>query len=97
MAQDEIEALTVVLTQCFLGGYVMLLVDFRQPQWKWRLCWLLPVAAVVAANVVLILTRGYWGVYTRLGVLTVTLPYALLTLWGCSLTWPPPSLWAPLA
>lgn len=83
MAQDEIEALTVVLTQCFLGGYVMLLVDFRQPQWKWRLCWLLPVAAVVAANVVLILTRGYWGVYTRLGVLTVTLPYALLTLW-CS-------------
>ena len=31
MAQDEIEALTVVLTQCFLGGYVMLLVDFRQP------------------------------------------------------------------
>ena len=83
MSPDLMEALTVVATQICLGTYVMLLVEFRQPERSWRLRWIAAVTLVVAANIVLILSVGYWGVYTRLGAATVTLPYVLITLW-CS-------------
>ena len=83
MSPDLMEALIVVATQICLGTYVMLLVEFRQPERSWRLRWIAAVTLVVAANIVLILSVGYWGVYTRLGAATGTLPYVLITLW-CS-------------
>lgn len=83
MTVDVYRALTVLVTQVCLGGYVMLLVDFRQPQLKWRLRWVVLAALVVAANLVSILALDYWSVYTSMGVLTMTLPYVLITLW-CS-------------
>ena len=83
MNSDLLNAFTVVVTQIFLGFYVMLLLDFREPVRTWRRRWIGLISLVVAANVVLILTCGYWEVYTKLGIITITLPYVLLTMW-CS-------------
>ena len=52
MSPDLLQALTLAVTQIFLGGiYVMLLVEFRQPVRIWRLRWLALVSGIVAANV----------------------------------------------
>ena len=53
MNPDLSQALTLAVTQIFLGGiYVMLLVEFRQPVRTWRLRWLLLAGGIVAVNVV---------------------------------------------
>ena len=83
MNSDVLNAFTVVVTQIFLGFYVTLLLDFREPVQTWRKRWICFISIVVAANVGLILSCGYWEVYTRAGIVTMTLPYVLLTMW-CS-------------
>lgn len=73
-------ALYVVVSQCFLGSYVMLLIDFRSPERKWRTAWISVVTLVVSANVLSLLLFDVWDLYRRFGVLTVTLPYMLITV-----------------
>ena len=80
---DYINACRVLMTQAFLGSYAMLLTQFREPVRVWRLRWIAIVVLVVGVNVSMILFCGFWDAYTRVGVLTVTLPYVLATLW-CS-------------
>ena len=83
MNPDLSQALTLAVTQIFLGGiYVMLLVEFRQPVRTWRLRWLLLAGGIVAVNVVWV-ALGYFDFYARFGVLTLVTPYALATVW-CS-------------
>lgn len=83
MNLDLSQALTLAVTQIFLGGiYVMLLMEFRQPVRTWRLRWLILAGGIVAANVVWI-ALGYFDFYARFGVLTLVTPYTLATVW-CS-------------
>lgn len=80
---DYANAFMVLITQGFLGTYVMLLTEFRDPVRTWKLRWLAAVVLVVGINISLILLCDFWNIYTRVGVFTVTLPYILITLW-CS-------------
>ncbi len=82
MNQDLYEALTLAVTQVFLGIYVILLVEFRQPVRTWRLCWLALAGGIVAANVVWV-ALGHFDFYSRFGVLTLVTPYTIATVW-CS-------------
>lgn len=82
MTTDIDEALTVLITQIFLGMYMFLLIDFKQPELKWKLRWSLLIAVVVAANIFVIMRWGYWEVYIKVAVFTMTLPYVWLTLWA---------------
>ena len=69
MNLDLYQALTLAVTQIFLGGiYVMLLMEFRQPVRIWRLRWLVLVCGIVAANVVWV-ALGHFDFYARFGVL----------------------------
>ncbi len=80
---DYANAFMVLVTQGFLGTYVMLLTEFREPVRVWRLRWIAVMVLVVGINISLILFCNFWNVYTRVGILTMTLPYTLITLW-CS-------------
>lgn len=61
----------------------MLLVDFRKPVATWRTRWIVTVVLVVCANLFGLLFLNFWDTYLRVGVITMTLPYILVTLW-CS-------------
>ena len=83
MSPDLLQALTLAVTQIFLGGiYVVLLVEFRQPVRIWRLRWLALVSGIVAANVAWV-ALGHFDFYARFGVLILVTPYTLATVW-CS-------------
>ncbi|HIU19040.1 MAG TPA: GHKL domain-containing protein [Candidatus Limiplasma stercoravium] len=75
-------ALTVAVTQLFLGGYVMLLVEFRHPVKTWRTRWLVLAGGLVALHVALI-ELGLFSFYSRFAVVTLVLPYGMATVW-CS-------------
>lgn len=83
MKLDLYHTLFVGVSQVFLASYVMLLLDFRKPAAVWRIRWIVTVAMVVSANLVALLFMNFWDTYLRVAVVTVTLPYILLTLW-CS-------------
>ena len=83
MKLDFYHTLFVAVTQLFLGGYVMLLIDFREPVAVWRTRWLTVVGLVVGANLAGLFFLDFWETYKRVGPLTVTTPYILATLW-CS-------------
>ena len=80
---DFLNALMVLISQGFLGSYVMTLIEFRRPVRVFKLKWILIIVTVVSVNVFLILFCNFWDMYLRVGVFTVTLPYILTTLW-CS-------------
>lgn len=80
---DFYHALFLVVSQAFLGSFVMLLIDFRKPVTTWRKRWIAAVALVVGANCLALLFLNFWNLYQRVGVVTVTLPYIVITLW-CS-------------
>ena len=61
----------------------MLLIDFRKPVATWRTRWIVTVVLVVCANLFGLLFLNFWDTYLRVGVITMTLPYILVTLW-CS-------------
>ena len=82
MNQDHYRALTMLLTQCALGVYVMWQIDFRQPAKRWRLRWLALDGGFVILHVAGI-WLGCFDFYSRLGVLTLVIPYTAVTLW-CS-------------
>ena len=83
MKLDFYHTLFVGLSQVFLGSYVMLMIDFRSPVPIWRKRWIITVILVVGANLIGLLCLNFWDTYLRVGVITVTLPYILVTLW-CS-------------
>ena len=83
MKLDFYHALFLVVSQAFLGSFVMLLIDFRKPVTTWRKRWIAAVALVVGANCLALLFLNFWNLYQRVGVVTVTLPYIVITLW-CS-------------
>ena len=83
MKLDFYHTLYVAISQAFLGSYVMLLVDFRKPVATWRIRWIVTVVLVVCANLFGLLFLNFWDTYLRVGVITMTLPYILVTLW-CS-------------
>lgn len=83
MKLDFYHTLFVAISQAFLGSYVMLLVDFRKPVATWRTRWIVTVVLVVCANLFGLLFLNFWDTYLRVGVITMTLPYILVTLW-CS-------------
>ena len=80
---DLYHTLFVAVTQAFLGSYVMLLIDFRKPVSIWRTQWIVTVVLVACANLIGLLFLNFWDTYRRVGVLTVTVPYILFTIW-CS-------------
>ncbi len=82
MNPDLYQALSVAVTQIFLGVYVMLLVEFRQPARTWMLRWMILAGGMVAFHVIWI-GLGHFDFYSRFGVLTLVLPYILATIW-CS-------------
>ena len=80
---DIYHAFYFVISQAFLGSYVMLLVDFRKPVAKWRTRWIVTVALVLCTNLIGLLFLNFWNIYQHVYIFTVTLPYILITLW-CS-------------
>lgn len=80
---DLYHTLFVAGSQAFLGSYVMLLIDFRKPVAKWRTRWIVTVVSVVCANLFGLLFLDFWDTYLRVYIVTVTLPYILVTIW-CS-------------
>ena len=74
--------LTMISTQIFLGIYVVLLVELRQPKRVWLLRWMVIVCALVALQVVLIAHVGF-RFFSRYQMLTLVAPYTLATVW-CS-------------
>ena len=83
MKLDFYHTLFVAISQAFLGSYVMLMIDFRRPVTIWRTRWIVTVVLVVCANLFGLLFLNFWDTYLRVGVITMTLPYILVTLW-CS-------------
>ena len=83
MKLDVYHAFYLLISQAFLGGFVILLIDFRKPVPTWRKRWIAAVALVVGANCLALLFLNFWNLYQRVGVVTVTLPYIVITLW-CS-------------
>ncbi len=80
---DVYHTIYVAVTQLFLGSYVMLLIDFRQPIALWRKRWIITIVLVVCANLMGLLFWNFWETYKHVAVFTMTLPYILATLW-CS-------------
>ncbi len=78
---ELIDALTV-LTHGFLGFYVMLLAEFREPVRIWRVRWAVPMVLITVFNAYLRVIFG-GDVFVRIAVLTMTLPTLLITQW-CS-------------
>lgn len=83
MQVDITNTLLIAVTQIFLASYVMLLIEFRKPEKLWRSVWIISAVLVVAANLTGILFFGFWRIYYSVALITVTLPYILVTLW-CS-------------
>lgn len=77
---NYMNALMVLLTQIFLGSYVLMLTEFREPVRIWRSIWTAVIVSVVCINILLILFFDFLDIYKRVGILTVTLPYVLMTL-----------------
>ena len=48
---DYANAFMVLVTQGFLGTYVMLLTEFREPVRVWRLRWIAVMVLVVGINI----------------------------------------------
>lgn len=82
MSDQIYRAIIMAVTEIFLGGYMVLLMDFRQPVKIWRTRWLVMAGGLVAANVAVI-ALGYFSFYSRFGELTLVVPYTLATVW-CS-------------
>ena len=80
---DLYHAFYFAISQAFLGGYVFLLIDFRKPVPVWRSRWLVIVIVVECANLAGLLFLNFWDTHQRVAIVTVTLPYILVTLW-CS-------------
>ena len=63
---------TIFISQSFLIFFVYLLAEFREPARKWRRIWLIGVAAITMANLLLVTTKGY-AFYIRWFPLTMTI------------------------
>ena len=57
---DYANAFMVLISQGFLGTYVMLLTEFRDPVRTWKLRWLAAVILIVGINISLILFCNFW-------------------------------------
>ena len=78
----DVAALTSSVTQFFLALYVLMLVEFRDPEQRWRKYWMISAGLLVAANMLWV-ALGYGAQYKRMGFFTLLFPYMLITLW-CS-------------
>lgn len=77
---DIMNGFIILMTQFFLGSYVLMLTEFREPVRVWKLLWVAIVVTIVGANVIAIMFFGFWKYYTKFVVFTVTLPYTLTTI-----------------
>ena len=82
MAFDWFNTVNFLLTECFLGGYIMLMIDLRAPARRWRARWLALILALVGLHGGLIFF-GKFSLYTRFSVLMLVIPYTFATVW-CS-------------
>ena len=80
---DFYHTIYIGISQAFLGCFVILLINFREPVAKWRTRWIVTAVLIVGSNLFALLFLNFWDVYYRFGFFTVTLPYILVTLW-CS-------------
>ena len=80
MDADWYQALNLAVTQLFLGGYVILLADFRQPRRTWQIRWLALIGILEILHIALV-ALGRFDLYARFGVLTLIIPYTFITLW----------------
>lgn len=82
MSTDLAAAITVLVTQFFLLLYVLLMVEFRQPEQRWRWYWII-IAGLLVMGHVLWIASGHYAQYKQVGTFTLLIPYMLATLW-CS-------------
>ncbi len=82
MSPDIINALRMLVIQGITASYLNSLIIFRHPERKWRTRWIISVAGILIFNALLIVLFGA-AIYDRGGVLTLMLPYNLVSLW-CS-------------
>lgn len=75
----------VFLAQIFMGAYVYLLTDFRSPAGKWRALWFAAVSLIVAVNIAVIISFGYYEAYRKVWGITLTLPYIAVSFLVSSL------------
>lgn len=80
MNSDLYQTLVMIVTQIFLGIYVVLLVEFRQPKRIWFLRWIIVILGLEAIQLTLISVAGF-NFYSRHQALTWVAPYTLWTVW----------------
>lgn len=82
MNSDLYQTLSMLVTQVFLGIYVALLIELRQPKRIWLMRWMAIAGSLVALQVALISLAGF-DFFSRYQMLTLMAPYTLGTVW-CS-------------
>lgn len=82
MNSEAYQTLSMIVTQIFLGIYVVALVELRQPKRIWLLRWMAISGMLVALQVALI-ARTSFSFFSRYQMLTLVAPYTLGTVW-CS-------------
>ncbi len=82
MSPDIINALRMLLIQSITATYLSAIIIFKQPENKWCKRWGISVAGILIFNALLIVVFGA-AIYDRGGVLTLMLPYNLVSLY-CS-------------
>lgn len=82
MDSDLYQTLSMIVTQIFLGIYVVTLVELRQPKRVWLLRWIAMAAGLVVLQVALIALAGF-KTFSQYQMLTLVTPYTLGTVW-CS-------------
>ncbi len=74
-----LKIMLTLVSHGFLGSYVMMLTDFKEPRRVWKLRWFAGVAVVFIVNIILRSLLDEES-YVSLIVLTVTIPYLLITM-----------------
>lgn len=72
------------VTPIFLAACVYLLLDFRNPVRKWKICWLAAAGLIMMINGLLMLTEGFRQIYPAVWPLTVTAPFIIITVTACA-------------
>ena len=83
MTQEELINVLIVFSYTFLGAYVMMFTEFREPRRVWRLRWAVTAELDIAANGLLCAVIGR-DIWMYCAVFTLTIPIIIITVF-CSL------------
>lgn len=79
MDQKDLVNVLIIFSHAFLGVYLMMLTEFREPRRAWMLRWGVSAAMIIVANalICIIFGREKWAAVM---LLTLTAPFVIITL-----------------